>query len=148
MTGRTLFIDGSWEGPGAAGTIPVVDPSTGESYREIARGQAEDGDRAVASARHAFEGLWRRVSPVERGRILARWSALVMRDHERLAQEECRDVGKPIGQARRDITACARYLEFYAGSADKLHGETIPYEPGYTVLAVREPFGVTGHIIP
>jgi len=148
MTGRTLFIDGSWEGPGAAGTIPVVDPSTGESYREIARGQAADVDRAVASARHAFEGLWRRVSPVERGRILARWSALVLRDHERLAQEECRDVGKPIGQARRDITACARYLEFYAGSADKLHGETIPYEPGYTVLAVREPFGVTGHIIP
>lgn len=148
MTGRTLFIDGVWEEATDGATLPVVDPSTGEVYAALARGRAADVDRAVAAARRAFEGPWRKVSPVERGRILARWSQLVLRDHERLAQEECRDVGKPIGQARRDITACARYLEFYAGAADKLHGETIPYEPGYTVLALREPFGVTGHIIP
>ena len=64
------------------------------------------------------------------------------------AELECRDTGKPIHQAKVDITACARYFEFYGGAADKLHGETIPYAEGFTVFALREPYGVTGHIIP
>jgi len=58
------------------------------------------------------------------------------------------DVGKPLTQARVDVRACARYFEFYGGAADKVHGETIPYLEGYTVLTLREPHGVTGHIIP
>jgi len=148
MTAGTIFIDGVWEEARTGATLPVVDPSTGEEWSALARGGAPEVDRAVAAAGRAFQGVWSRVSPVERGRILARWGALVTRDHERLSLLECRDVGKPLGQARRDITSCARYLEFYAGAADKLHGETIPYEPGYTVLALREPFGVTAHIIP
>ena len=61
---------------------------------------------------------------------------------------EARDCGKPVKQARADVAACARYFEFYAGACDKLHGETIPYPEGYTVLTWREPHGVTGHIIP
>ncbi len=70
-------------------------------------------------------------------------------DHEdELAALEARDTGKPLRQARADARAVARYFEFYAGAADKLHGQTIPYQPGYTVLTVREPHGVTGHIIP
>src|SRR5690606_18882700 len=59
-----------------------------------------------------------------------------------------RDTGKPISQARADAVALARYFEFYAGATDKLHGQTIPYQHGYTVLTVREPHGVTGHIVP
>jgi len=58
------------------------------------------------------------------------------------------DVGKPLKQARADVIALARYMEFYAGACDKLHGETIPYLDGYTVYTLREPHGVTGHIIP
>jgi len=58
------------------------------------------------------------------------------------------DVGKPLRQAKADALALARYLEFYGGAADKLHGETIPYQQGYTVLTLREPHGVTGHIVP
>src|SRR4029453_15568915 len=54
----------------------------------------------------------------------------------------------PGKQARADVAACARYFEFYAGACDKLHGTTIPYPEGYTVLTWREPHGVTGHIIP
>lgn len=57
-------------------------------------------------------------------------------------------MGKPISQARNDAKALARYLEFYAGAADKLHGTTIPYQEGFTVYTLREPHGVTGHIIP
>lgn len=144
----TLLIDGRWRGAADGGTIPVVDPSTGEVFGTLSRGGAAEVDEAVAAARRAFEGGWGRTSPVERGRILARLSTLVLERHEELSRLECRDVGKPLGQARRDITALARYCEFYAGAVDKLHGETLPYEAGYTVLTVREPFGVTGHIIP
>ncbi|EGD02543.1 aldehyde dehydrogenase, partial [Burkholderia sp. TJI49] len=67
---------------------------------------------------------------------------------EELATIEARDTGKPLKQARADAAALARYFEFYAGAADKLHGETLPYHAGYTVLTVREPHGVTGHIVP
>lgn len=70
-------------------------------------------------------------------------------DHaDELAWIEARDCGKPMKQARADAAACARYFEFYAGAPDKLHGDTIPYTPGYTALTWREPLGVTGHIIP
>lgn len=143
----TICIDGNWSGA-AAGTIPVVSPSTGEQIGEISRGGAAEVDAAVQAARRAFEGHWGRVPAVERGRMLMRLSALILQHQEELAQIEARDTGKPMKQARNDIAACARYFEFYGGAADKLHGETIPFLDGYQVLIVREPRGVTGHIIP
>lgn len=143
----TIYIDGNWSGA-AAGTIPVVSPSTGEQIGEISRGGAAEVDAAVQAARRAFEGHWGRVPAVERGRMLMRLSALILQHQEELAQIEARDTGKPMKQARNDIAACARYFEFYGGAADKLHGETIPFLDGYQVLIVREPRGVTGHIIP
>ena len=130
------------------GDIPVIDPSDGQEFTTIARGASEDVDAAVLSARRAFETVWRTTPAVERGRFLTRLSALILEDHVELTELECRDTGKPIQQARADIAACARYFEFYGGAADKLHGETIPYVEGITVLALREPYGVTGHIIP
>jgi acyl-CoA reductase-like NAD-dependent aldehyde dehydrogenase len=130
------------------GEIPVIDPSDGHEFTTIARGAGEDVDAAVLAARHAFDTVWRTTSAVERGRFLTRLSAGILEHHAELAELECRDTGKPIQQARVDITACARYFEFYGGAADTLHGETIPYVEGITVLSLREPYGVTGHIIP
>ncbi|HOA94714.1 MAG TPA: aldehyde dehydrogenase family protein [Quisquiliibacterium sp.] len=144
----TLFIDNR-NVPGATGeTIAVIDPSTAETFAHIARGTAADIDRAVAAARRASDGAWGRMPAVERGRLLHRWGALVDAHRDELARLESRDTGKPISQARADAGALARYFEFYGGAADKLHGQTIPYQPGYTVLTVREAHGVTGHIIP
>jgi aldehyde dehydrogenase (NAD+) len=74
--------------------------------------------------------------------------ARIAEDAETLARLEAQDCGKPMKQARADAAACARYFEFYGGASDKLHGETIPYSTGFTVLTWREPHGVTGHIIP
>lgn len=147
-SGHTILIEGTWHAAASGETIPVVDPSTGETWSTLSRGGSGEIDEAVRAARSAFQGEWGRTSPVARGRLLTRLGHLVQENHQRLAEAECRDVGKPLRQAKADMTACARYCEFYGGAADKLHGETLPYEPGYTVLAVREPFGVTGHIIP
>jgi aldehyde dehydrogenase (NAD+) len=142
------FIAGKKRAAATGATIPVVDPSDGQPFATIARGTRDDIDAAIAAARAAAEGAWGRMAAMERGRILARLAQRILDRHEELAALECRDTGKPIQQAKADIAAAARYFEFYGGAADKLHGETIPYQEGYTILALREPLGVTGHIIP
>jgi aldehyde dehydrogenase (NAD+) len=143
-----ILIAGRWIEAADREQIPVVDPSTGETLGRIARGKADDIDQAVKAARDALEGPWGRMTAMERGRILHRLSTLIEREAPRLAHLEARDVGKPLSQARADVTACARYFEFYGGAADKVHGETIPFQAGYAVMTWREPHGVTGHIIP
>jgi aldehyde dehydrogenase (NAD+) len=95
-----------------------------------------------------MDTVWGKLNAAERGRLLMRLSASITAHADELAALEQRDCGKPVRQARADATALARYFEFYAGACDKLHGETIPYLDGYSVLTWREPHGVTGHIIP
>ncbi|HWX48719.1 MAG TPA: aldehyde dehydrogenase family protein [Roseomonas sp.] len=128
--------------------LPVINPSDGGTIARIARGGTAEIDAAVRAAQAALNGTWGRMSATERGRLLVKLATLIQRDAEALAQAESRDVGKPIRQARADALACARYFEFYGGSADKMHGDTIPYADGMTVMTVWEPHGVTGHIVP
>ncbi|MBS0282119.1 MAG: aldehyde dehydrogenase family protein, partial [Proteobacteria bacterium] len=146
MIEQKLFIAGRWT-QGSA-TLPVEDPSTGETIGTLAAGKAGDIDAAISAAQAAFSGPWGAATAAERGRVLAKIGKAVEAEADTLAELEARDVGKPLKQARADALALARYLEFYAGAADKLHGETIPYLAGYTVYTLREPHGVTGHIIP
>ncbi|MBC5766570.1 aldehyde dehydrogenase family protein [Ramlibacter albus] len=129
-------------------TIPVIDPSDGQAYDEIQRGDAADIDVAVRAARACYENIWSKLSAAERGRLLMRLSNKIAEHAEELAAIEQRDCGKPTKQAKADAAALVRYFEFYAGACDKLHGETLPYQEGYTVLTWREPHGVTGHVIP
>jgi aldehyde dehydrogenase (NAD+) len=142
------FIDGRFAPAASGATLPMIDPSEGLPFAAIARGSAADIDAAVTAAQRAFEGAWGRLAPVEKGRALARIARTIADHAEELALIEARDCGKPLKQARADVVACARYFEFYAGACDKLHGETLPYPEGYTVLTWREPHGVTGHIVP
>ena len=142
------FIGNRWVAPAGGETLPMVDPSDGAVFAQIARGTAADIDRAVKAAQAARDGAWGRTAPVDKGRALARLARAILDHAEELAFLEARDCGKPLKQARADAAACARYFEFYGGACDKFHGETIPYPAGYTVLTWREPHGVTGHIIP
>jgi len=129
-------------------TIAVIDPSDGQPYDEIQRSAASDIDQAARAARQAFDSTWSKLGAAERGRLLMRLSLKVSEHAQELCAIEQRDCGKPTKQARADATALARYFEYYAGACDKLHGQTIPYLDGYSVLTWREPHGVTGHIIP
>src|SRR5258706_14865646 len=142
------LIGNEWVLAAEGRTLLVLDPGTGEVFAEIARGGAADVEAAVRAARAAFEGPWGALAPAERGRMLLKFSQLIAVEGERLAAIESRDVGKPLAQSRRDIAATARYFEYYAGACDKLAGEGLPYPAGYTVMTLRVPFGVTGHIIP
>jgi aldehyde dehydrogenase (NAD+) len=130
------------------GTYEHLCPSDGRPFATAPRSGAAEVDDAVRAARAAFEGAWGRTPAVERGRLLARLAQAIGREAESLAALEARDTGKPLKQARADIAAAARYFEFYGGAADKLMGTTIPFLEGYTVLTVREPHGVTAHIVP
>ncbi len=143
-----LLIDGQWQTPAGGTTIPLLNPSDGMPLATIARGTAGDIDAAVASARAALNGDWGRKTAAERGRLMLRLSRLILERVEILARMEALDVGKPLKQARADAIAMARYFEFYGGAADKVMGDTIPYLAGYTVWTLREPHGVTGHIVP
>jgi len=150
--GRSHFIGNRWAVAAGGESLPVTDPSTGQPFARIARGNAADIDAAVRAARRAFgeagEGPWGMRSAAERGRLLAKLSVRALECAEELAQLESRTTGKPLKQGRADAQALGRYFEYYAGAADKLHGETLPYSAGMTVLTLREPHGVTGHIIP
>jgi len=135
--------------PSSSGrTIPMVDPSDGQIFDHIQRSNANDIDQAVRAARQGLETVWGKLNAAERGRLLMRLSFKISEQVEELARIEQQDCGKPVRQARADAVALARYFEFYAGACDKLHGDTIPYQDGYSVLTWREPHGITGHIIP
>jgi len=143
------LIGGKWSPARDGRTIDMVSPSDGIAFAKIARGSAADVDAAVRAARHAFEeGHWGRMNAVERGRLMVKLGQKILDNFDELALLEARDTGKPMKQARADITAAARYFEFYGGAADKFHGDVIPFMDGYMVTVLREPKGVTGHIIP
>ncbi|KAE8438738.1 aldehyde dehydrogenase family protein [Vreelandella piezotolerans] len=143
------FIGGEWVD--TADTLAVEAPATGEPLARIARSQQGEVDAAVQAARLAFSGQlgeWASWSARQRSLWLLRFADAIEANHARLAHLECADTGKPMTQAQGDIAACARYFRFYGGAADKLHGETIPFENDFAVMTLREPYGVCAQIIP
>jgi aldehyde dehydrogenase (NAD+) len=145
---QKLFIGGKWLEARSGQTLPVVDPSTGEVYDTIPRGDAADIDAAVRAARAACEGDWGASTATNRGRLMMKMAELILGRAEELAEAEARDTGKPMGQARADVGLTARYFEYYGGAADKLHGQIVPFMSGFNAHVTREPYGVTAHILP
>lgn len=143
-----MLINGDLVDSTSGETLAVTSPVDGEEFTTIPRGSSEDVDNAVQAARSALNGQWGTFDPISRSRLLLKLSQTVLAHHEELSQLEARDTGKPISTARADITALARYFEFYGGAADKVLGQVIPYLNDYSVQVVREPLGVTAHIIP
>jgi len=134
---------------GSDGFLPVHDPATGEVIATFACAGATEVDKAVAAARHAFEhGPWRKMRPFERGRVMQRIGERIMERREELARMECRDSGKPLRDAYWEVDCAARNFEFYGGAADKLQGSSIPLGNGWMDWTIREPVGVSLHIIP
>ena len=120
-----LFIAGEWKSAASGESLMLENPSNGETIGTVAAAGRDDVDAAVHAAQDALEGAWGSLPAAERGRILLAIGRAVATEVESLARIESTDVGKPLRQARADALALARYLEFYAGAADKLHGETI-----------------------
>lgn len=134
---------------GSDGVGQTYNPATGEQIAEFARAGQKEVELAVSAARRAFDtGPWRRMRPFERGRKLQRIAELIMEHREELARLECADSGKPMRDAYWEVDCSARFFEFYAGAADKLHGSSIPLGPDWSDWTVKDPIGVSLHIIP
>ena len=142
------FIDGEWRASHSGATMPTFDPGRAEIHAEFAAGGADDVADAVACAKRAGQGEWRKLSPAGRGGILARAAALIRENAERLAVAEVLDSGKTLAEARGDVRGSARAFDYYAGAADKHEGKAYPLGPDYTSYSIEEPVGVTGHIVP
>jgi aldehyde dehydrogenase (NAD+) len=144
---RPHFIAGRWCDPANGWWFETVNPATGETLAEVARGDADDVDRAVTAARSAFES-WGFSDPLTRGRLLAAIAERIRAEAHELARLESLDNGKPLRQARVDVEVAARYFEFYAGAVDKVGGQTIPVAGDFLDYTLREPLGVCAQIVP
>ena len=149
MKKHKMYVNGKWIDSIGQEWLVTRNPATGEVLAEIPRGKKEDVDAAVRAARTTFESEeWQSFPPIERGRILHKVADALRADAEEIALLETLDTGKPLTQARKDVEASALYFEYYAGMADKIFGETIPVQPGILDYTLREPIGVTAHIVP
>ena len=153
---RPMLIGGDWVDSASGKTFEVFNPATGEMLANVAEGDSEDIDRAVKTARAAFEdGPWSRMSPSDRGRAIHRIGDLILKHGDELAALETLDNGKPMAIAKgADIPLAADNFHYYSGWTTKLGGETIqpsvPYMPDaqWHAYSLREPVGVVGQIIP
>lgn len=143
-----MLIGGRWLEAHGGTRFATIDPATEEVITEVPRGGAEDVDAAASAAHAALEEGWRQTHPSHRGSLLMRLAALVRANLEELARLETLDVGKPIGQARGEMEAVAKVLEYNAGAADKIQGDSIPIGHDHLDFTVLEPLGVTAHITP
>jgi aldehyde dehydrogenase (NAD+) len=147
-TPTKLLINGEWVEPLSGKYYDNPNPSTGETVARVAEGSAEDVDRAVRAARDAFP-KWSAMHPADRGKLVYKLGELVHENARQLAEIDAVDAGKPVTNSLRvDIPAAVDCYEYYAGWADKIHGETVPVRgPMFTYL-LRQPVGVVGQIIP
>ncbi|OAY27330.1 aldehyde dehydrogenase family 2 member C4 [Manihot esculenta] len=145
-----LFINGEFLDSVSGKTFETIDPRTGDVIARIAEGDKEDVDLAVKAAREAFDhGPWPRMSGAARARIMMKYADLIDQNIEELAALDTIDAGKLYGWGKAvDIPSAANHLRYYAGAADKIHGEVLKMSRELQGYTLREPIGVVGHIIP
>jgi acyl-CoA reductase-like NAD-dependent aldehyde dehydrogenase len=143
------FINGEFRPASNGKTLDVINPATEESIAQVPASTKDDVDAAVQAARAAFEGPWSKLSARERGRLVYKLGERLMERADEIAKLETLHNGKPIFESRQiEIPAAAECLQYFAGWADKIHGETVPVKGNYFTYTLREPLGVCAAIVP
>ena len=150
VANQKMFIGGKWVDAASGKTFPTLNPATGEVICQVAEGDKADIDLAVKAARQAFEhGPWAKMNPSERGRLMNKLADAIEKNADDLAALESLDNGKPIGESTAaDLPLTIACYRYYAGWADKIHGQTLPVDGNYFCYTRHEPIGVVGQIIP
>src|SRR4051812_14124176 len=143
-----LFIDGERRKPKSGASIPQVNPANEEQFCQVAAAGLEELNAAVEGAHRAWKTEWRDLSPRKRTDLLFALTHLIRQNSETLAQLECRNVGKPISDARDEVELGARVFEYYAGAIGKFFGQTIPVGRGGFDFTMRQPMGAVAAIVP
>lgn len=145
-----MFVDGKWVSSHTGETWNVINPANQEVIATVPLADEEDARMAIMAARRAFDkGPWRKMSQVERGKLLFALARAIRDQAEELAKLETLNSGKPIRESRMDMSDAADCFEFYGGLADKINGDIVPVpDPNIFAMVLREPVGVVGQIIP
>ena len=143
-----LFLDGAWRDSSSGRRSALVNPATEETFTEVAAADPADINKAVESARIAWESGWRDLPPGKRSEVLFKVAHALRDNLERIAQLERLQIGKPISDARDEAGLGARVFEFYAGAITKFCGQTIPVARGGFDFTLRQPMGVVACIVP
>jgi NAD-dependent aldehyde dehydrogenases len=142
-----LFINGNFVESSSKNKFPVYNPANNEIIAYVEEATNEDVEKAIEAANNAFKE-WSKTDPTRRGRILYKIASLLRDKSEELAKLETLNNGKPIRESIGDVLYAARLFEYYAGLADKIQGDTIPVPGDRFCYTIREPLGVTAHIVP
>lgn len=149
----TLFreqchINGQWVDADSGETIAVTNPATGETIGAIPKMGASETRRAIEAANAAYPA-WRAKTAAERSAILRRWFELLLENQEDLAVLMTAEQGKPLAEARGEITYAASFLEWFAEEGKRVYGDTIPqHQPDKRIVVIKEPIGVCAAITP
>ena len=146
---KQLFINGQWRDAAGGKTLDVVNPATEETIATVPSAERSDVDAAVAAARAALDGPWGKLSARERGKLIWKLGERLLEKADEVARLETLHNGKPIFESRQiEVPAAAECFQYYAGWADKIHGETIPVKGNFLTYTLREPVGVIAAIVP
>jgi aldehyde dehydrogenase (NAD+) len=149
VTSTQLYVEGTWVDAHAERTLPVENPATGKTIAEMSCASSADIDAAVAAARTALEGVWRSTTPFVRRSLLLAFAREVREAAAALADFETDDMGMPRSITELSARNSADYLEYFAGWADKIGGDTLPTAvPGAFDYTIRHPVGVVAAIVP
>lgn len=144
-----MFIGGTWVESHSGRNYPIFNPAIGQVMAHVPKGDVEDVRAAVDAAKRAFEDpAWRTIDPAKRGRALNKVAQTLRERLADFAKLETMNNGKPLGQAKGDVAMAARHFEYFAGLADKIQGSTIPVPGNRLDYTVKEPLGVTAHVVP
>ena len=132
---------------GRVSAFELIEPATGNALASVPRASAEDVDRVIRAANKTF-ARWQAINTRERGRILLKLANLIRDNADELARSESRNVGKPIRDSRDEVALAADCFEYYAGTTNKVGGQTIPGAAPGVLLSFRESVGVCGIIVP
>lgn len=143
-----LLINAEWRAAHERAHFRSINPANGEAWAEIAEAGARDVDDAVTAAAHAF-ATWSQLTPTARGKYLRRLGDLLVENSEQLGRVESTDTGKIFAETRWQAQYIAEYFYYYAGCADKLHGQTLPIDKAdMFAFTRREPLGVVAAVVP
>ena len=138
-----MFIDGNWRDASDRATMSAINPFDQEVHGHIPVATRSDVEEAIGAARRAFNRSWRNSTPGERAKFLNRAADLIDAEADRLALLETTDNGKVIRETHSQMGYSARIFRYFAGWADKLHGDVVPLDQKDTLdLTMRVPYGV------
>ncbi|MBD6139905.1 aldehyde dehydrogenase family protein, partial [Salmonella enterica subsp. enterica serovar Enteritidis] len=145
---QQAFIDGDWRDARGGDVIPVSNPANGKPLGNVPKMGAEETRDAINAANRALPA-WRALTAKERANILRRWFNLMMEHQDDLAHLMTLEQGKPLAEAKGEISYAASFIEWFAEEGKRIYGDTIPgHQADKRLLVIKQPIGVTAAITP